>query len=272
MGVVTFGWILAAWPFTFILVDWDKDSAPLTLSGIAGWYGSEPHCKTGSPVRHCRTQLSGPSSSRASPRCCSPRSVSSFPHTPPKKAGSGGAEKLAWAEAVKLLKHPFVTNPLAGDLCRCFRTNNCYFNWTGSFLGTDTSAGGVAGSPGNWIMPVMSVGQVAELLTMFILGATALKRLGWRATMIVGIPRSRRAFRRLFVFPATQRPHHHRPDSSWRLLRVLLRHGLYFRGCLFSQGCPRQRPGFVQRDDSGRRRARRQHDLSGPAAKRLHPQ
>jgi MFS family permease len=32
----------------------------------------------------------------------------------------------------------------------------------------------------------MSVGQVAEILTMFILGAT-LKRLGWRATLIVGI-------------------------------------------------------------------------------------
>ncbi len=35
-------------------------------------------------------------------------------------------------------------------------------------------------------MPVMSVGQIAELLTMFILGAT-LKRLGWRTTMIIGI-------------------------------------------------------------------------------------
>src|SRR4029077_20089517 len=38
----------------------------------------------------------------------------------------------------------------------------------------------------NWIMPVMSVGQIAEILTMFILGAT-LKNLGWRMTMIVGI-------------------------------------------------------------------------------------
>jgi MFS family permease len=35
-------------------------------------------------------------------------------------------------------------------------------------------------------MPVMSIGQVMEILTMFILGAT-LKRLGWRVTMIVGI-------------------------------------------------------------------------------------
>ena len=62
---------------------------------------------------------------------------------------------------------------------------NCYFNWTGGFLGTATAAGGV-GIPGNWIMPVMSVGQIAEILTMLVLGVT-LKRLGWRATMIVGI-------------------------------------------------------------------------------------
>jgi MFS family permease len=42
------------------------------------------------------------------------------------------------------------------------------------------------GIPGNWIMPVMSIGQVAEILTMLVLGAT-LKSLGWRTTMIIGI-------------------------------------------------------------------------------------
>src|SRR6185436_6491858 len=46
-------------------------------------------------------------------------------------------------------------------------------------------AGGV-GIPGNWIMPVMSIGQIAEILTMAVLGAT-LKKLGWRATMVFGI-------------------------------------------------------------------------------------
>jgi MFS family permease len=35
-------------------------------------------------------------------------------------------------------------------------------------------------------MPVMSIGQIAEILTMLILGAT-LKKLGWRTTMIIGI-------------------------------------------------------------------------------------
>ncbi|HLQ36193.1 MAG TPA: MFS transporter, partial [Planctomycetota bacterium] len=59
--------------------------------------------------------------------------------------------------------------------------HNCFFNWTGTFLGSDK-----VGIPSNWIMPVMSIGQVAEILTMFVLGAT-LKALGWRATMVVGV-------------------------------------------------------------------------------------
>src|SRR5713226_278898 len=87
-------------------------------------------------------------------------------------------------EALKLLKHPFVLVLWLVTLVDSF-VHNCYFNWTGVFLGTPTSAGGV-GIASNWIMPVMSVGQLAEILTMFVLGAT-LKRLGWRTTMIVGI-------------------------------------------------------------------------------------
>ena len=63
--------------------------------------------------------------------------------------------------------------------------HNCYFNWTGTFLGTAKADGGV-GIAAPWITPIMSIGQVAEILTMFVLGAT-LKRLGWRTTMIVGI-------------------------------------------------------------------------------------
>jgi len=63
--------------------------------------------------------------------------------------------------------------------------HNLYFNWTGVFLGAARETGGV-GIASNWITPVMSIGQIAEILTMFVLGAT-LKRFGWRTTMIVGI-------------------------------------------------------------------------------------
>jgi len=37
-----------------------------------------------------------------------------------------------------------------------------------------------------WIMPVMSIGQVAEILTMAILGGV-LAKFGWKTTMILGI-------------------------------------------------------------------------------------
>lgn len=177
----TFGWILAAWPFTFILVDWEKVRGA-NPQGIAGWIGSA-----------LQNGLSGQALQDATKWTFIVAGIASLllaafslvlPHTPPKKAGEGGAEKLAWAEAVKLLKHPFVLVLWLVTFVDAF-VHNCYFNWTGSFLGTTPDGGGV-GIPGNWIMPVMSVGQVAELLTMFILGAT-LKRLGWRATMILGI-------------------------------------------------------------------------------------
>jgi MFS family permease len=95
-----------------------------------------------------------------------------------------GENRFAWLESAKLLRHPFVLVLWLVTFVDAF-VHNCYFNWTGSFLGAAVGAGGV-GIPGNWIMPIMSIGQVAEILTMFVLGAT-LKRLGWRATMVCGI-------------------------------------------------------------------------------------
>jgi MFS family permease len=106
-----------------------------------------------------------------------------LPHTPPKKAAHE-EDKLAWVEAGRLLKHPFVLVLWLVTFIDAF-VHNSYFNWTGTFLGTATEKGGV-GIPGNWIMPVMSIGQVAEILTMIVLGVT-LKKLGWRWTMVVGI-------------------------------------------------------------------------------------
>lgn len=177
----TLGWILAAWPFTFILVDWDKVQAA-NPHGIGGWIGTA-----------LANGLTGPALQSATKWTYVVAGVASLllaaysltlPHTPPKKAGTGGAEKLAWAEAMKLLRHPFVLVLWTVTFLDAV-VHNCYFNWAGSFLGAGRDAGGV-GIPGNWIMPVMSVGQIAELLTMFILGAT-LRRIGYRATMILGI-------------------------------------------------------------------------------------
>ncbi len=177
----TLGWILAAWPFTFILVDWDKVHAAHP-QGMVNWIGTVlANGLVGQPLQDA-TRWTYVVAGVASLLLAGFSLV--LPHTPPRKAGEGGAETLAWAETLKLLKHPFVLVLWLVTLVDAF-VHNCYFNWAGSFLGASTATGGV-GIPGNWIMPVMSVGQIAELLTMFILGAT-LKRLGWRGTLLLGI-------------------------------------------------------------------------------------
>lgn len=176
----TIGWILAAWPFTFILVDWDKVHAANT-NGLAGWLGTV-----------LSSGLSGEALQRGTRWTFIVAGVASLllaglslvlPHTPPKKVTTG-EDRFAWLESAKLLRHPFVLVLWLVTFIDAF-VHNSYFNWTGSFLGADPAKGGV-GIAGNWIMPVMSIGQIAEILTMFVLGAT-LKKLGWRATMVMGI-------------------------------------------------------------------------------------
>jgi sugar lactone lactonase YvrE len=87
--------------------------------------------------------------------------------------------------------------------------HNCYFNWTGRLPRHARREAGGVGIAGNWIMPVMSIGQIAEILTMFVLGAT-LKKFGWRTTMIVGILGHAARFACLRELPAERRPHHRR--------------------------------------------------------------
>jgi nucleoside transporter len=173
----TIGWILAAWPFTFILVDWDKVKAA-NPQGIVEWLGAALGNGLTGPALQDATKWTYIVSGIASLLLAG--FSLSLPHTPPKKAGEGGAESLAWLESLKLLKHPFVLVLWLVTFVDSF-VHNCYFNWTGTFLGSSQ-----VGVPGNWIMPVMSIGQIAEILTMFVLGVT-LKKLGWRMTMILGI-------------------------------------------------------------------------------------
>ncbi|MBI2924421.1 MAG: nucleoside permease [Verrucomicrobia bacterium] len=173
----TIGWILAAWPFTFILVDWAKVPEFGSVA-FKDWLGTVLSSGLTGQALKDATRWTYVVSGVAS-LVLSVFSLT-LPHTPPKKAGEGGAESLAWLEAMKLLKHPFVLVLWLVTFIDSF-VHNCYFNWTGTFLGSQQ-----VGVPGNWIMPVMSIGQIAEILTMLVLGVT-LKRLGWRATMIFGI-------------------------------------------------------------------------------------
>ncbi len=186
----TIGWIMAAWPFTFILVDWNQ-----VHSILAQWDTLHPGNPHG-PIKWLGTVLgsglSGQALQEATRWTFVVAGIASLvlaayslilPHTPPRKV-ERGADRFAWLEAVKLLKHPFVMVLWLVALVDSFVVYS-YFNWTGWFLGAKIETGGV-GIGGNWIMPVMTIAQVAEGLAMLILGAT-LKRLGWRWTMVTGI-------------------------------------------------------------------------------------
>ena len=176
----TIGWILAAWPFTFILVDWGKVQAA-NAQGFTAWLG-----------KVLESGLSGQALMDATKWTYIVAGAGSLvlaafsltlPHTPPKKAAEGEhVEKFAWLESMKLLKQPFVLILWIIAFVDSF-VHNCYFSWTGIFLG---SKDGGPGIPGNWIMPVMSISQISEILTMAALGMV-LKNLGWRGTMVIGI-------------------------------------------------------------------------------------
>lgn len=168
----TIGWILAAWPFTFLFVDWDAVNAA-NPAGFVDWLGSA----LGNP-------LSGDAAKAATSWTYLVAGGASLllaafsltlPHTPPRKS-----ERTVWVEAFSLLRQPFVLVLWLVAFIDSF-VHNCYFNWTGRFLGSAE-----VGIPSNWIMPVMSIGQIAEILTMVVLGVV-LKRLGWRWTMVIGV-------------------------------------------------------------------------------------
>jgi MFS family permease len=172
----TIGWILAAWPFTFILVDWGKVSAAHP-AGMIDWITAV-----------LGSGLNGHALQRATRWTYIVAGIGSLalaafslvlPHTPPKKA-EAAADKFAWFEALKLLARPFVLVLWIVAFMDSF-VINAYFYWAATFLNSPA-----VGIKGNYIMPIMSIGQIAEILTMAILAFT-LKKLGWRVTMMLGV-------------------------------------------------------------------------------------
>jgi nucleoside transporter len=176
----TIGWVLAAWPMTFILVDWARVNATPT-TGFVSWLGTVLGSGLTGPALQAGTKWTFIVAGVASLLLAA--FSLTLPHTPPKPVTSG-ANKFAWLESLRLLRAPFIFVLWLVTFVDA-TVHNLYFNWTGTFLGASAATGGV-GIPGNWIMPVMSIGQIAEILTMAILGVT-LKRLGWRKTMILGV-------------------------------------------------------------------------------------
>jgi MFS family permease len=132
-----------------------------------------------------------------------------LPHTPARK-DAPGIDKLAWRRAFKLLAAPFVLVLFLVTFIDSV-IHNGYFVMADAFL---TNRVGIAG---NLSMVVLSLGQVAEILTMFLLGRV-LVRLGWKITMIVGVLGHAARFA-VFAFFA---------DSIPTIVAVQLLHGICY--------------------------------------------
>ena len=145
----TVGWVLVSWPFVFLL---GAHATPEQVRWIFLVAALISFAAAGDSL--------------------------TLPHTPPRK-DAPGIDRLAWRRALKLLGTPFVLVLFLVTFIDSV-IHNGYFVVSDAFL---TDRVGIAG---NLSMVVLSLGQVAEILTMFLLGRVLI-RLGWKVTMIVGI-------------------------------------------------------------------------------------
>ena len=145
----TIGWIAASWPFVFLL---------------AG--------KTGSA-------LNAALSSIFVVAAIASFVLAAFSLTlPPTPPAENVAARNAPLEAMRLLAVPAFLVLFIVTFMDAL-VHQAYFQFTSPFLER-------AGLAANWIMPAMSIGQVAEIVTMAVLGLV-LTRLGWKTTMAIGI-------------------------------------------------------------------------------------
>lgn len=131
-----------------------------------------------------------------------------LPHTPPRVGD--GLDRLAWRRAWRMLRTPFIGILFLVTFIDAV-VHNGYFVMADVFL---TERVGIAG---NLSMVVLSLGQIAEILTMLVLG-TVLAKLGWRTTLIIGILGHAARFL-VFAFM---------PDSIPMIVAVQLLHGICY--------------------------------------------
>jgi hypothetical protein len=169
----TIGWIAASWPFIFILLDWTAAQA----TGKSGLELITTALGTG---------LKGAAAVDGKKSVFLVAGVASLvlagfslmlPHTPPRKAS--GEDSLAWLKAMKLLRHLPVLVLFVVTFIDA-AVHQSYFVWVIDFLGDEV------GISSNLVLATTKIGQVAEILTMFVLG-WVLKSLGWKWTMVIGV-------------------------------------------------------------------------------------
>lgn len=174
----TVGWVLASWPFVFLL---SAHSTP----GQVRWIFLVAAILSFVLAAYAVT----------------------LPHTPPR---TDAVDKLAWRRALGLLRRPvllvlFIVTFIDSVI------HNGYFVMADAFL---TNRVGIAG---NLSMLVLSLGQLAEIGAMLLLGPV-LARLGWRWTMVIGVLGHVARFL-VFAFAA---------DSVPAILAVQLLHGVAY--------------------------------------------
>ena len=176
----TIGWILVSWPFVFL------------LSAHAGPEQVRLIFVVAAIVSFAFAAYS-----------------LTLPHTPPRR-DAADSDPLAWRKAIKLLGVPSIAILFVVTFIDSV-VHNGYFVMADGFL---TNRVGI---DANLSMIVLSIGQVAEIVTMFILGAV-LVRLGWKTTMIVGILGHAARFLAFAFFP----------DSVPTIIAVQLLHGICY--------------------------------------------
>jgi nucleoside transporter len=179
----TVGWILASWPLFFILQGVPKENEMAAKANVF--------------------LIAGVAEIALAFFCLS------LPHTPPKK-GDGTQPFLLFLESFKLLKHPFIAVLFIVTFIDA-AVHQCFFIWTDTFLVKRVEI------DAKWIMPIMSIGQVAEIGTMAVLGFF-LKNLGWKLTMTFGILGH---FVRFGVFALM-------PDNAPLVIAINILHGVCY--------------------------------------------
>ena len=176
----TIGWIAASWPMFFILRGVEGEALKTGLKAMFYIAG-------GSSLFLAFFSLA-------------------LPHTPPKKDAS---QTFAPFKALSLLKIPAFSVLLILTLSDA-GVHQCYFVWTSAYLAT-------LEVPDHWIMPAMSIAQVAEIFTMAAMG-WFLSRLGWRKMLSLGVLAHVVRFA-IYSYSAGD------PDLAWLVIASNIVHG-----------------------------------------------
>lgn len=177
----TIGWIAVSWPFIFLLGDTADAAQTRWVFIVAGIIS---------------LVLAGYSLT--------------LPHTPPRR-NAAGVDRFAWFRTARMFAVPHVAVLFLVILVDAIIQNG-YFVVIDQFLTQ-------VGISAKLTMVVSSIGQVAEIVTMLVLGAV-LKRLGWKWTMITGVLGHAVRYS-VFAFCGT-------PEHAWLIAGIQVLHGICY--------------------------------------------